>query len=103
MTDDGLAVLVTVTESCDPVNKVFKFDLAADGSMPAAAVARAGGNTAVTKWVDDFGAEFEYVGKRKVYRKDRRREREGGMQMYSHPNTSLCELSSICRVLLRVG
>jgi hypothetical protein len=76
VTDDGLAVLVTVTESCDPVNKVFKFDLAADGSMPAAAVARAGGNTAVTKWVDDFGAEFEYVGKRKVYRKDTGEEKE---------------------------
>ena len=86
MTDDGLAVLVTVTESCDPVNKVFKFDLAADGSMPAAA--GAGGNTAVTKWVDDFGAEFEYVGKRKMKGEERQREREGGGgQMY--PNTRL--------------
>jgi len=55
VTDDGAYVLLTIFESCDPVNKLYAAPL--DALLAAAADAR----TTFVRLVDDFRAQFEYV------------------------------------------
>ena len=50
VTDDGKYLIITVSASCEPVNRVFYAPLAADGSVGD-----------VVKVIDNFDAQYEYI------------------------------------------